>query len=265
VLAVHGLNDYSLAFDNAGRHLSAAGIAVFAYDQRGFGASEGWAYWHGAQRMSRDLIEAADRLRRRYPEPPFYILGESMGGAVVLASLAHRLPENDGIVLVAPAVWPRAAMPFWQRWGLSLLSHTLPGKRLTGEGLELRPTDNIDMLRAWARDPLVIKATRVDVLHGVTNLMDQADAAADRLAGRVLLLYGAHDDIVPRPAVCRFLKTLPDKAATGLTVAVYPDGHHMLMRDLHADRVLDDIVAWMENPVDFSPPEGDSFCDRPGR
>src|SRR5690606_10037173 len=39
VLALHGYNDYSNAFDGAGRSLAARGIAVYAYDQRGFGAT----------------------------------------------------------------------------------------------------------------------------------------------------------------------------------------------------------------------------------
>jgi len=38
VLALHGFNDYSNAFATTGQAFAASGIAVFAYDQRGFGA-----------------------------------------------------------------------------------------------------------------------------------------------------------------------------------------------------------------------------------
>ena len=38
ILAVHGFNDYSNAFDMPGRWWAKHGIATYAYDQRGFGA-----------------------------------------------------------------------------------------------------------------------------------------------------------------------------------------------------------------------------------
>ncbi len=261
LLAVHGLNDYGRAFDGLGRRLAAAGIAVYAYDQRGFGASRDWGYWHGTDRLVGDLDEMKALLRRRYPDLPLYVLGESMGGAVALAGLGDGAVAPDGIVLVAPAVWSRDAMPFYQRWALAFMAHTFPAERLTGRGLKLQPTDNLEMLRAWARDPLVIKATRVDVLYGVANLMDRATAAAPRLHGPVLLLYGGHDEIVPKTAMCRFLAALPaGDPALNLTLSLYPEGYHMLTRDLDAARVQDDIAGWILDRHGFAPRERMAMC-----
>ena len=39
ILAVHGFNDYSNAFETFGTFAAGHGIAVHAYDQRGFGAN----------------------------------------------------------------------------------------------------------------------------------------------------------------------------------------------------------------------------------
>jgi alpha-beta hydrolase superfamily lysophospholipase len=104
----------------------------------------------------------------------------------------------------------------------------------------------MDMLRALSADPLVIKGTRVDALWGVTNLMDQAMAAADGLSGPILLLYGEHDQIIPKAAFCALLKRLPQDE-TGIRIALYRDGWHMLTRDLQGDRVLADIAAWVRD------------------
>lgn len=262
LLAVHGLNDYSRAYDELGRRLAADGIAVYAYDQRGFGGTLKWGYWHGSERLVRDLDAMTQLLRRRYPDRPVFVLGESMGGAVVLSALADQGFTADGVVLVAPAVWSRDAMPFYQRWGLAIMAHTLPGELLTGKAIDIRPTDNIDMLRAWARDPLVIKATRVDVLYGLTNLMDRAMAAAPRVHGSVLLLYGAHDELVPKQALCHFLAAVPvGDAGLNLTTAFYPDGYHMLTRDLDGQRVQDDIAQWILNRPGFVPASRLTLCD----
>jgi len=246
VLALHGLNDYRNAFQSTGQYLAAQGIRVLAYDQRGFGDTDGSGKWHGSERMIADLRLMANLVRTRFPDCPLYVMGESMGGAVVLAGAGDLGASVAGLILVAPAIWSRDSMPIYQRALLWLAAHSIPEHRLTGKGLSLQPSDNIEMLRALGRDPRVIKATRVDVLYGVTNLMDQAVRATRILpdAG-TLFLYGERDDIIPKAPTCQLLKRLPISPEQRLQVALYQDGYHMLTRDLQAERVLQDIAVWM--------------------
>src|SRR3712207_1889110 len=77
VLALHGFNDYSNAFDGPGRTFAAHGIATYAYDQRGFGAGVQPGIWATADTMITDLHVAAALVQLRYPGVPFYLLGES--------------------------------------------------------------------------------------------------------------------------------------------------------------------------------------------
>jgi alpha-beta hydrolase superfamily lysophospholipase len=136
-------------------------------------------------------------------------------------------------------------MPYYQRWALWLMAHLAPSMELTGEGLDLHPSDNIEMLRALGRDPLVIKATRVDVLYGVTNLMDRAMQADTHWLDRLLILYGRHDDIIPRGATCRWLSSHPEVPVHARRTLIYSNGYHMLTRDLQARMVLGDIADWI--------------------
>src|SRR5688572_1453409 len=112
VLALHGFNDYSKAFDKVpgapgvGPFLAERGIAVYAYDQRGFGKSPNAGLWQGRDAMVGDAKEFIALLRKTYPGVPVYLLGESMGGAVAIAMLADAVPGFvDGAILAAPAVW----------------------------------------------------------------------------------------------------------------------------------------------------------------
>lgn len=245
VLALHGLNDYRVAFKTTGSFLAEQGISVYAYDQRGFGETEGAGYWHGSAALISDLKTMTDLLRQAYPERQVYIMGESMGGAVTLAAQSSFNLDTAGLILVAPAIWSRDSMPWYQRLLLWSAVRTLPGKRLTGEGLEIKPTDNMEMLYSWARDPLVIKATRVDVLYGVTNLMDSAVIASKRLQSNALLLYGKHDAVIPMQPTCQLVETLASQPAFSTKTVIYDNGHHMLTRDLHANLVLQDIADWI--------------------
>ena len=241
VLALHGFNDYSQAFAGVGPFLAARGIATYAYDQRGFGATAQRGIWPGTDVLVDDARTVAALLRAAHPGRPLILLGESMGGAVVMSLLAATPTVADGAVLVAPAVWGRETMNLWQRAGLWLLAHGAPGMRLSGRGLGITASDNTAMLRALGADPLVIKETRADTLWGLTNLMDRALAAAPGLTLPALILYGEHDEIIPQRPTCRMLATLPASSR----VALYPNGYHMLTRDLGADIVLEDLAAWL--------------------
>lgn len=253
VLGLHGFNDYAHAFAPLARSLAEAGITTYAVDQRGFGATALPGRWHGSEQLAADLTALTQLLRQQHPHASLYLVGESMGGAVVMNALTQAALPIDGAVLIAPAVWSRDAMPWYQRLGLDTLARIAPGMRLTGEGVSIRPSDNLDMLRAMSADPLVIKATRVDALWGVTNLMDQASAAgltgmrAGAPSGPLLLLYGERDEIIPRGAFCRLLSRLP-RNDTQTRFVLYRHGWHMLPRDLQGRRVHADVVAWLHDP-----------------
>ncbi len=162
VIALHGFNDYSYFFQQPGDYFSQQQILSYAYDQRGFGDSPKRGLWAGIETYRDDLAAFIYLVKQQHPELPIYLLGSSMGGAVVIATLAeyNKLPVA-GAVLVAPAVWTKATMPWYQNSLLWLLAHTLPWLTLTGSDLDIQASDNIDMLIALGKDPRVIKETRV--------------------------------------------------------------------------------------------------------
>ncbi|MBK1724872.1 alpha/beta fold hydrolase [Thiocystis violacea] len=247
LLGLHGFNDYSKAFAPLAEDLSRAGIITYAVDQRGFGATAQPGRWHGSLRMASDLRELIGLLRARHPNTRLYVAGESMGGAVAMLAAAQATLEIDGLILIAPAVWSRDTMPWYQRLVLEAAVHTVPWMKLTGEGIRLSPTDNDGLLRAMSADPLVIKATRVDALWGIADLMDAARAHGLTHRQPVLLLYGERDEIIPRNAFCNLLAQLPSER-DGLRLVLYDRGWHLLPRDLQGARVRRDIAAWLVDP-----------------
>jgi Lysophospholipase len=243
IVALHGMSDYSRAFERPAPAWAEAGITTYAYDQRSFGRSPNPGVWPGADVLRQDLKDVVQAVRQRHRGLPVYVLGESMGGAVVLTALARGSLDADGVILVAPAVWSRADMPWYYRAALWLTAHTMPGLTLSGKGLKIWPSDNIEMLRENARDPLFQKTTRADAVWGLVNLMDEARAAPAALSSPppILLLYGEKDQIIPRPPTEAVVKALGARAE----VHVYPNGYHMLLRDLHGDTVWKDIIAFV--------------------
>jgi alpha-beta hydrolase superfamily lysophospholipase len=249
ILALHGFDDYSTAFSMPAAIWAKDGIATYAYDQRGFGAAPERAFWPGRAPLAADAATAASLLRRVYPGRPVYLLGESMGAAVAIVAETGEsgtpVPDVDGVILSAPAVWGRQTMDLVPRLALWAGVRLFPDMRLTGSQLHLKASDNIAMLRALARDPLVIKETRIDAIYGLVNLMSAALDAAPRLDAPLLLQYGARDEIVPREPVRFFVGDLPAHPVHPRRLAYYPEGYHMILRDLDGALVAEDVASWV--------------------
>jgi alpha-beta hydrolase superfamily lysophospholipase len=252
VLAVHGIDDYSNAFAMPGKVWAQDGIATYAFDQRGFGAAPDRGRWVGTYQLDSDVATVSRLLRARYPGVPLYLLGESMGGAVVITAetgwAGAERPDVDGVILVAPAVWGAQTMNIFMRAALWVANNVAPRWQLSGSGLHILPSDNIPMLRAFSRDPLVIKETRVDTIKGLVQLMSEALEAAPQMTERALLLYGAHDQLVPPTPVKQFVRALPRASAGEDTIAYYSGGYHMLLRDLDGATVAQDVATWIFHP-----------------
>lgn len=245
VITVHGFTDYQRSFFELAAFLARRGYLVVTYDQRGYGATEHPGIWPGRQRMINDLRVMHSLWRKRYPDAPISWIGESMGGAVIINALVQDEPLADHAVLLAPAVWARDTMPWYQRTALWLAVHTFPGWEPTGEGLDIQPTDNIHALRSMWRDPLVQKKVRVDALWGVTNLMDDAFTADIPTGFPLLVLYGADDQVIPKKPLCRFVGREYDPT---WQLVYYPEGYHMLTRDKQRGTVMVDIAGWLGAP-----------------
>ena len=248
IIAIHGFNDYSNFFQLPGAYLSQHQTISYAYDQRGFGGSPNRGLWAGIATYIDDLNCFIQLVKIRHPETPVYLLGESMGAAIVITTITQANHQAvDGIILAAPAVWARETMPWYQTAVLWTFAHTVPWMTLTGESVEIMPSDNIEILKALARDPLVIKETRVDTIYGLANLMDQAYSSASLITDNALLLYGEKDEVIPKEPSYQFLNNLPDSTSNHFTIAIYKNGYHMLLRDMGAAILWNDIDFWMNS------------------
>jgi alpha-beta hydrolase superfamily lysophospholipase len=170
-----------------------------------------------------------------------------MGGAVAMTAFASDdAPKADGVILVAPAVWSQKTMPLSYRVALWTVSHTFRWMSLSGSGLKITPSDNVQMLIAIGRDPLFQKSARADAIYGLVSLMDEAYDSPSRLKNvPLLLLYGGNDQIIPK----RPTEQVISKLGPNATIKYYPKGYHMLLRDLDGGARWSDVALWIAQQV----------------
>jgi alpha-beta hydrolase superfamily lysophospholipase len=126
-----------------------------------------------------------------------------------------------------------------------------PQMILTGRGLHVLASDNLPMLRALGRDPMVLKGARIATIYGLVDLMGDAQAAAPHLSVPTLLMYGGHDEVVPREPIADFVTHLPPAPGRRRDLAYYARGYHLLLRDLGGAAVAGDVASWV---LDRAPP-----------
>jgi acylglycerol lipase len=241
ILAVHGYGDHGRStFSDAAAAWAARGIATLAIDQRGFGRNPSRGFWPGADGLIADAVAVSAQIRQRYPCVPLVVVGHSMGGGVVLAAAAHGL-RADGIVLAAPAIWGGEHLNPIHRMAAWTAAMVAPEHRFTGEGIvSIQASDNIEALRAMRDDPLYIGQPSARELLGLVRVTDRAEAVAALVETPALLLLGEKDQIVPNDRVGRVFATLRGPKRT----IAYPEGWHLLFRDLQAPKVWRDVADW---------------------
>ena len=249
IVGVHGMNDYANAFHLAAPWWASQGVTTIAYDQRGFGRSPGRGIWAGEDLMVEDLRTMVALVRAKYPKAVIAVAGESMGGAVAIkAFTSERPPAADRLVLLSPAVWGWSSQPLPNKTALWFAAHVTPAKVyepprwLTSR---VSPTDNREELRAMGRDPLMVWGARSDTLYGLVRLMQGAWDKADQLAAPAIYFYGAHDQIIPKSAAF----TAARRLKPGVRTAYYPEGWHLMTRDLQGSKAWADILSFVLDPV----------------
>lgn len=256
IVGLHGMNDYANTYHLAGPWWAQRGVATYAIDLRGFGRSPNRGVWPDPELTTQDVRAALAVARARHPDAVLALVGVSMGAANA-ALAAQAAPEAmDRLVLVSPAVWGWRRLPWTYAATLRVAAWTAPGfslkppKRVTRQ---VTPSDNVAMLIRNGRDPNMLFETRVDAVYGLINLM-QAGAEAMRDAPPdTLFLMGERDEIIPAPALEAAAAELPAEAR----VLRYPEGYHMLLRDLQAETVWRDVLVYLADPAAPSPSQAE--------
>lgn len=247
VAIVHGLGGHSGLFGNLVRHLLPRGYGVCGFDLRGHGRSPGqrghvdaWAEFR------EDLAAFLDSIAWEEPGCPCFLLGHSLGAAIVLDYLLDHPTAVGGAIALAPALGPVGISPLKLALG-RLLSRVYPRFTLS-TGIDLA---------AGSRDPAVLAAYDRDPLRhsvGTARLAAEFLAAAARIQARggelavpLLVLQGGKDRVTPPEGSRHFFEAVrfADKE-----FKEYPEAYHDLHNDLDYPAVLADLEAWLQRHLD---------------
>jgi alpha-beta hydrolase superfamily lysophospholipase len=242
LINVHGLGDHSGLYPALVEHFTARGIAVYAHDIRGNGRSPGQrAYVERWDEYREDLARFVALVRREEPDRPIFLLGNSLGGLIVLDYALYRPEGIQGIIAASPPLG-RLGVPAPLLALGRVLSRVWPRFSLR-TGMDLS---------GLARDPVVVETVLADPLFhrvGTARLSTEVaaaiarvQAAAPRFPLPLLVIHGSDDRMVPPDGSRAFVARVghPDRE-----LREYAGAYHVLFADLDRVRVLTDVEQWI--------------------
>lgn len=244
---VHGLGEHSGRYRYIIEYFLPKGWALFSFDLRGFGKSEGQrGHIDSFQQYLKDwqdfieYIDSSSGIRAQ--ETKKILIGHSMGGLVALNFVLKHSPKIDGVVTSGAALALPPNVPKVKILLGKILSRILPRLSLSNS---LDPTGlshDKKVIEEYIRDPLVHKRISARLGVELIGAMKETLEMAARLTIPCLMLHGMADALVPYQASEQFYSRMRQEYKK---LILYPGLYHEIFNELAKDRVFADIETWL--------------------
>jgi alpha-beta hydrolase superfamily lysophospholipase len=247
ILCVHGLGLHNGSYSEFGKRMSKLGYVVYAVDMRGFGS---YKDAQGKEQVDfdgclADIKATLKVLHRAHPTLPVYLLGESMGGAIVIHATAAFPDLVDGTVSSVPS-----GSRFKQgKSAISVAMHALEGglnKQFdVGSGVINQATEKPELREAWGNDPLNRLNLSPRELMIFQNFMDHNHNVAPLIKTTpVLVVQGCKDKLVKPEGTVQLFNELGTRDRR---IQLVENGEHLIFEEGQAsDAALDSLTNWLE-------------------
>ena len=239
----HGVNSHGGQYLRAADAFTAHGYAVTAPDLRGRGRSEGERFYtESVDDYVSDLSQAIEWARDKNPELPLYLLGHSAGGVTAVSYALDFQDRLDGLICESFAF--RVFAPDIALGLLKGASHIAPHLHV----LKLRMEDfsrDPEWVAQLLADPLTRDEVQpVQTVAALARAGDRFEREFDTITLPVLILHGTADKATRPDGSQQFY----DQAGSSdKQLILYEDYYHDLLNDIGRERVMDDIVGWIEH------------------
>jgi alpha-beta hydrolase superfamily lysophospholipase len=277
---VHGMAEHGLRYKRLAEKLSAAGIEVWAADQRGHGKTadlnsnppdKGGLEGHCADKdgfplVTGDIYHINQEIRKKHPDIPLFLLGHSWGSFVV-QNYIEQYSDIDGCILSGtrgPAGFKiKAGIPI-----MSLIAGVLgerrasPLARAIADGpynKPFRPNRTLfDWLSrdeqevdAYVNDPssgnLCSAGFYRDLTRGLYRIHRKEVMEKINRDLPVYVFSGSADPVGEMGAsptalvnACRSL------GIKDLEFVLYPDARHETLNETNREEVMDNLLSWIQ-------------------
>ncbi len=248
VILHHGLWDYSDYYAPFAEELIRHGYAVYAFDMRGHGRSDGpRSFIQSFDQYITDLDAFLKRVRQRANGKPIFLFGHSLGGLIATTYvLANPKTDLRGVILSGAGLKEGHDVT-------PLLKTLVP---IIGSIAPKLPSYKPDF-NFGSRDKNVVKRKRQDPLIDHTGLparsgaeglraIANVQAQMEQFSAPVLIMHGTADRWTNSEGSQQLAARARSKDKA---LKLYDGFYHELLTDTNKAFVWNDVIGWMDARV----------------
>jgi len=243
LLVVHGMGEHSGCYTNLVNYFLPRGYAVFGFDQRGHGKSEGLrGYVERFSDYLSDLKTFFDMVAGGHGDTKVFIIGHSMGGLIATAYCVHHQQEVAGLLLSG------AGLKVGSSWSPLLLtigrmlSLLLPKVSIASfsdpSGISRDPA----VVEAAVSDPLCYGKIRARLWAEAIKTIRKLPSQMPEINLPILIMHGTSDRLAD-PAGSQMLYERVGSADK--TLRLYEGFYHEIFNEPGHEQVFADMEAWL--------------------
>ena len=244
IMLAHGIVEHSGRYQRTANYLAQNGFAVYTFDFRNHGRSQGqkghvddFTYFIDDLRTFHELIKA------KQPNKQIFLFGHSMGAAISMAYAEKYSSELAGIILSGSPLCIQPRLPtaiIGLLYPLALIVPSMAFYRLDSSTL----SSDKKVVEAYDKDSLVFRGKlTTGLLLSFLWELHKIRAGLDKIEAPVLILHGSEDKLCLPSGSKVALQGVKSKDKS---IQIYSGFFHEILNEPEYTTVLADMLAWLD-------------------
>jgi alpha-beta hydrolase superfamily lysophospholipase len=244
LLVAHGLAEHSSRYKNLVNYFVPKGYAVYTFDYRGHGKSEGLRSYvgHFSDYLT-DLKTFLDKVRKEHRDAKIFLVGHSMGGTVATAYAIEHQQELAGVITSAPSLVASSTVSPALLAIAGVISALAPKMGVTVLDASTISRDKA-VVDAYVNDPLVFRG-KIPARTGaeLARMWKTLPEQMPKIKLPILVMQGTADRLA-NPASSKLL--YKRAGSKDKTLKLYKGFYHEIFNEPGHRQVMADIEAWLK-------------------
>ena len=247
LLVAHGLAEHSGRYKNLVDYFVPKGYAVYAFDYRGHGKSEGTrSYVDRFSDYLADLETFFDIVRKENKDAQIFLVGHSLGATIATAYAVEHQKELDGLIVSGASLVASTSVSPALLFMAGLVSALAPKMGVTVLDASAISRDEA-VVDAYVNDPLVYR-DKLPARMGaeLAKMWKQLPEKMPEIKLPILIMHGSAD----RLADPRGSKLLYEQAGSeDKTLKIYDGFYHEIFNEPEHREVMADMESWLARHI----------------
>ena len=246
VCLIHGIGEHSGRYVHVADRLTKAGYAIFIFDLRGHGKSEGLrGHTPSYEALMQDISSLLEVANKQFSQLPSFLYGHSLGGNLVLNYVLRRQTHLKGVITTAP--WLRLAFePPASKIALGKMTNCIWPSFSQKSGLDTKAlSHDREVVRSYKNDPLVHDRISARMFISAYQAGQWALEHASELSLPLLLMQGGADKIISVEAGREFASNIKENC----TLKIWDDLYHEIHNEPEKEEVFKFLIDWLDKEI----------------